>query len=466
MDEKLTKPSIREIVSDFAEEVKRRKRKTARPSLEVIFFRNEHINKEEREVFEVPVEILRFRKDNGRISSDVLSYEKEHGPLIENSKDAQNVIRTFLFDKDPEKTKELINSIKHSGQRDAAIITADGFLINGNRRKMALEELWEETKIESFQWMKVVILPGLDDEGGPPTLKEIEQIENRYQYQSEGKSEYYNFDRALSMRRKVELGMTLEEQLKDDPNYAHLSNKEFKKKVQEYQNEFIEPLNCIDRYLEQLGRSKIYTSISTGISDREGRWQAFRDYYNHVKKKIDDEYQRMKIGIGDDETGDVEEIAFKIIRKREFKDMGKVHKIMRDLPKLLNNNEAKKELFKLLKIDFDLPEEDCFDENGREYDERKKDHIWNTKYSTLLHKHVKDAQKIVQRDIECETPITLLEAALKKLEHENMIPENVNVIDIPKAMKLTKRIKDSANSLESDFYHLQKDKKHTVARHN
>ncbi|GAG80751.1 unnamed protein product, partial [marine sediment metagenome] len=74
---------------------------------------------------------------------------------------------------------------------------------NGNRRKLALDEL---SKVDDkFNWMKVVVLPGKEDPGGPPTMLEIEQIENRYQLQSEGKAEYYKFDRALSIRRKIRL---------------------------------------------------------------------------------------------------------------------------------------------------------------------------------------------------------------------------------------------------------------------
>ena len=58
-----------------------------------------------------------------------------------------------------------------------------------------LSELREEFPADDkFQTMKVVVLPGKTDEGGPPTLKEIEQIENRYQLQTEGKAEYYGFD--------------------------------------------------------------------------------------------------------------------------------------------------------------------------------------------------------------------------------------------------------------------------------
>ena len=289
----ITKPAIREIIEDFAKEIKQRRREGAKPLTEVIYFRNEHQKNIERKVWEVPTELLRFRKDNGRIASDVLSYEKDRGPLLEKSEEAQTKLRKFLENKDPEKTNELTNSILHSGQREPAIVTADGFLINGNRRKVALERLYEENKDERFKWMKVVILPSIEDEGGPPTLKEIEQIENRYQLQSEGKAEYYKFDRALSIRRKINLGMTLEEQLRDDPNYTKLAPKEFQKVIQQYEEEYLEPLNCIDRYLDQLGRSGLYYTVSTGISDREGRWQAFLDYYKHLRKKLDDDRKRI-----------------------------------------------------------------------------------------------------------------------------------------------------------------------------
>lgn len=59
-----------------------------------------------------------------------------------------------MLDKnDPEKNVELERSISHEGQREPAIITCEGFLINGNRRKMTLKKI-------KLKFMKVVILPG------------------------------------------------------------------------------------------------------------------------------------------------------------------------------------------------------------------------------------------------------------------------------------------------------------------
>ncbi|MEC7769809.1 MAG: hypothetical protein VX798_01410 [Bacteroidota bacterium] len=454
---KITKGPVREIIEDFAKEIKSKRTRGATPSVDVIDFRNWVSTGLEQKVYYVPTDLLRFRKDNGRIASDVLSYEKNNGPLSETDAEDQKILRDFLEKKDPEKTEELMNSIEQGTQRNAAIITADGFLINGNRRKMAIEKLWEKTQKKDFQYMKVIILPDSDDKdyGGPPTIKEIEQIENRYQLQSEGKSEYYNFDRALSMRRKIEIGMTLEEQLRDDPRYINKSKKEFNAVLRKFKADFLEPLECIDDYLELLGRSGLYHTISTGVTDREGRWQAFLDFSKHVRKKLRNEAHLIKMGLEEDEIGDVEEIAFKIIRKREFPGM-KVHKIMRDLPKWLENNEAKEELFKLLDIDLTLSNEESKDEKGQEYDERKKDQIWNSKNQNEIIHHVKEAHSKVERMKELETPLTLLEAALKKLQHKDMKTASVAPKDMTRAMKLAQDVKMAADALESEFYHHKK----------
>jgi hypothetical protein len=317
---KITVDAKREIVDDFAQEIINRRKSPKKPDKGVINFRNEQKDGYQRDIWEVPVKLLRFRKDNGRIASDVLSFERIHGVLKEDTDEAQKKIAEFLAKKDPEKTEDLYQSIKHTGQEQPAIITVDGFLINGNRRKLVLDKLDTDLKNgDTFKFMRVIILPGkLDyDQGGPPTLKEIEQIENRYQLQKDGKAEYYKFDRALSIRMKIEKGMSLEEQLHDDPTFAGLETKEFQKAVKEYENEYLKPLECIDRYLENIDRPRLYDTISTGQSDREGRWQAFLDY-SRFYEQMKDERKCNALGIKSTDVGKIEDIAFKIIRKREI----------------------------------------------------------------------------------------------------------------------------------------------------
>lgn len=447
--EPITISKFREIIDDFAKEINRRRTKVSPPKT-MIYFRNEHIKGIERDVWEVPIELLRYRVDNGRISTDVESYRKMHGPLLERDENTQKILASFLERKDPDLTEILIKSIKHTGQKDPAIITCDGFLINGNRRKLALEKLKLPT-------MRVVILPGPDDEGGQPTLLEIEQIENRYQLQKEGKAEYYKFDRALSIRRKEKIGMTLEMQLRDDPQFANLPEPDFQKMMQEYQEEYLETLKCIDMYLNKIGREGLYDNISTGMADREGRWYAFYDYYKHVESKLHEENKRIKyLGIEEDEVSIVRDVAWKVIRQREFPKLKKVHQIMRDFPKILRRKEAKEALFELKDLSMDIPDKYKYDEKGEELDFAIIDKKWIADNSPTIIRQVKKAINLHEFEKGQETPIKLLLGAYDKLVHPDMVPQNSKIEEYKNACILSEQIRNRADVLRSEFANLDK----------
>lgn len=61
----------REIIDDFAREISRRKTPGPKPGKSVINFRNERRDGIERDVYWVPVGLLLYRKDNGRIHADL-----------------------------------------------------------------------------------------------------------------------------------------------------------------------------------------------------------------------------------------------------------------------------------------------------------------------------------------------------------------------------------------------------------
>jgi hypothetical protein len=455
---KLTANARREIIKDFAKAIRERRERGPQPSQDLIDFRNDRKAQKPRDVWFVPLELLRYRKENGRIASDILSYEKSQGRLDDTSVDGQEIIRKFLEEKDVTKTEELKKAIEHDQQREAAIITCDGFLINGNRRKMVLEMINREAGSPKFPTMKVVILPGEGEEGGPPTLVEIEEIENRYQLQSEGKAEYYAFDKALSMQRKMNCGMTLEQQLQDDPQYSHLNPKDFKRAVETVWNEYIGPLKCIDRYLEWLNRDGLYRTVSSGLGDPEGRWQAFLDYYQSFYKKSQDPKLLLQMNLREDEVSKVEHAAFRVIRKRELGKIGKVHKIMRELPNLLKKNEAKREFLKIHQIKSDLPNDKRFDADGREHDERTIDKLWGEANQQDIFHHLNSALMLEESKSELEKPLDLLQAALDKLQHKKMNPRAVDAFQYEDAMKLTREIQREANELEHEFFDLKKER--------
>lgn len=447
----------RPIIREFADDVHATRIEI--PNQKPIPFRDDKVKSKVRKAFKVPIDHLRFRKDNGRIASDVFTYESSKGPLNEATDYGQSLLKRFLEQKDPEPTEELVNSLFKDGQDEMAVITIDGFLINGNRRKMAFEKLLRKYPgDERFKYLEVVILPGHSSEEPSPTFLDIEQLENRYQYQRTGKAEYYNFDKALSIKRKIELGMTLEEQLFDDPNFHNLTGNSLRKKITEFDDKYLKPLQCIDKYLAYLKRPGHYNTISEGRTDSEGRWQAFLDYYNNVYKKLQNDRLRTKMGIDEDEIGKIENIAFKIIRKREFGDgvKQKLHQIMRDIPRLISNENSKKELFKLINIDFDLPLSETTDEEGNSIDEKTKDIIWSNKNATEVIWHVKKAYDILEQKKESDTPIELLRSAYDKLTHGNMDVKVIKKDRIEEAMKLTRSIQARANELEHLLYENKK----------
>lgn len=457
-----SKEKPREIILDAAKaifEAQTGGEKGPKPEKHVIEFRNEHRRGVQRDVVLIPTELLKFRKDNGRISSDVYDYEKNKGIIGESTDKGQAILSEFLSSKDQVKTKELKNSIKHGEQKDPAIITCDGYLINGNRRKLVLDQLYIETKDSKYQEMKVVILPGYKDEdkgGGPPTLKEIEQIENRYQLHSDGKAEYSSFDRALSIRRKILCGIDLEEQLRDDPNFVYLTEKDFKKVLTECKDKYLLPLDCIDRYLARLEREKCYGTVGVSKDDKEGRWQAFLDYHSNVNKKLMNEKERIKLGITESEIGEIEDVAFKLIRKRTFPNLPKVHEIMREFPKYIKNKDAKKELLKLSRIEIDISEEKKKDTDGNPYSLKEIDIIWNQEHQENIINQVKKAKALVDRGKTIEKPLDLLEESLAKLNHEKMDTKTIILSEHDKAMALLQEIQKRASALETEIYHLKK----------
>lgn len=458
---RITTSATREIIDDFAKEIRHRRMQTAKPSKAVINFRTDVRDGVERDIWRVPVELLRYRKDNGRIASDVADHERNVGPIDEQSEEGQAQIAQFLQEKDTEQTGILRRSIMHAGQMEPAIITCDGFLINGNRRKLVMDRLRKEhPDNDSFGHMKVVILPGRNDEGGPPTLLEIERIENRYQLQSDGKAEYYGFDRALSIKRKIEIGLTLEDQLRDDPRFAEATQVELQKAVRECEKSYLEPLACVDRYLKQFKREGQYRTISAGMSDKAGRWQAFLDYSNYAYSKLSNDKRRIELGVEEAEVGSIEEAAFDIIRLRTVPEMPKIHMVMRELPKYCSTRDGKREVMKIAEdVEPVLPRSQCLDEHSNELKPEEVDAKWAAANKETITWRLKKARDVYQSRREKETPLDLLEAAYQKLSSETMDMRQVELAQLPRARQLTSDIRGRLDEIEKDIYQIEKELK-------
>lgn len=431
------------------------KRQASPPLTDVIDFRNELRERYERNVQEVPIKYLKFRKNNGRIIADVESYELEHKrKLNEESDETQKILKGFLSNNDKERNEELKRLLTMKGQQRPAIATCDGFLINGNRRKMALEELHEESDQDpQFEHMRVILLPE-----GVSEL-EIQQIENRYQLQNEGKSEYQGLNRAIKYMRNIQNGFSLEAQLKDDPNYHKLSPEKFKRVVKDFEKGFINPLICIDRYLLTMGRERMYNTITESMNDREGRWQAFIDYSNFYNGTITNPSKLAQLQLKENEVGKLETAIFKLIRKRNLNSrnapspVGKLHEFIRRLPKYLTNAEATQHILNIADIEDDIPEEAKFDKNGKAHTEREIDIKWGIMHEQEVLGNLAQAQRHLNNQTAHDKPLEILEDALKKLNHNNLKIENMGAEYYEKGMELAQTIGEKSKEIYKAIDH-------------
>jgi len=445
----ITTPKKRDIVEDFAGEIRERKNKGSKPEKSVINFRNERADQFKRHIYQVPVELIRYRKDNGRIASDVLGHERKYGPLIEKDTTTQEILESFLRAKDPEKTEELMKTIVHGGQNEPAIITCDGFLINGNRRKMAFEGLRKKFPgVAAYDYMKVVILPGHGEDGGEPTLIEIEQLENRYQLYRDGKAEYYGFDQALAFRRKIDMGYSVEAQLLDDPRYAGLKGTDIKKEIRKIEDEYLNPLGCVDAYLVHFEEDGRYDRISSGRGDREGRWEAFKEFSKTYHSKLTDEGWKNKHGVTDNEATDIIIAGFNIIRLRDIKNSKKLSLFLRDFHKQVDNKDSRKIYIRQGK-DVDTPKSE--DETTANHENN-----WIKKNAAAIIYSVKKASEEHEIIVGVETPLKRLQDALKKLNHDELDVSSMSASDYDTARKFAAEIQKRAKEIESEIYQAKK----------
>lgn len=457
----ITASQTRRIIEDFKNDILTVKELDEPPRREVIDYKDDLTRDNKRDVHLVPLEYLRYRYDNSRLNAETETFQQLNRRLNENDADDQKLIGDWLVESDTDAMERLMNDMRINRQREVAIITCDGFLINGNRRKKAFELLSNENDADQrFRRMKVVILPSSNPvefgEGGAPTYEDIQRIEYAYQVQESGRSEYTGINRALQYRKNINLGFSLETQLRKDPQYSNLTNsRKFTAVVNKIKKEYLNPLDEVDKYLEYFDRAGLYTNISKTGDASQGRWQAFIDWSNTFNTHLSSESSLLEMGLNRGGVGNIKEIAYKIIRQRELKEAGKVHQFMRDIPKFLKRNEIKSELNKITedRVPRRLPTEKRVDEEGKSHDIRTLDNIWSGEYGNQIINITKKCRQWLDFGVTIERPKQLLEEALKKLNHEAMDPESVATKDNDECLRLCDEINDRVSELHTDFDH-------------
>lgn len=142
-------------------------------------------------VWRIPLDYLIYNKYNGRIGSDVLSYERQNGDLNAELDTDRAIIEKFLYESKVDRNRTTMDSLLKNGQQRYGIVTSDGIIVDGNRRAMLLNRLFHQhdemglsyTQVEHCRYFLAIILPDDAEE------KDIQQLETIYQM---GEDDTYN----------------------------------------------------------------------------------------------------------------------------------------------------------------------------------------------------------------------------------------------------------------------------------
>lgn len=381
-----------------------------------------------QDVYRIPLDFLVYNKYNGRIAMEVLSYEKENGPLNPEQEDDIKIIENFLYESKRDRNESTMKDLKQSGQLRYGIITADGIVVDGNRRAMLLNRLYHENKgsreVEHCKYFLAIVLPD------NATEKDIQQLETVYQLGEDEKVEYNAIAKYLKCKRLKELGFT-EIQIAD-----------FMAQKPSVIKEMINILELMEDFLKEYGYEGIYTRLD-GTEGQFVDLYKYLDSYEKEKKNVSNSWNYSKSDISDLKT-----VCFDYIRARyegkEFRDIagtGKNGSIFFDetlwksfLKQHQDNTSLKEPTIQELREKF--PEMDI------SILLKRRDEEWSKKVNGILKGNLRHHQRNLDDKREKDEPCLLLERALNTLRLIDS--EQEKFLSDPRTPELVKEIGDIA----------------------
>ncbi len=245
--------------------------------------------------YEIPLEYLVYNPYNGRIGSVVKSYERQNHTLDPEDADDKALIEKFLWESKPDANKKTKERLLREHQQKHGIVTADGIIIDGNRRASLLNNIMADSSIPynekgHCKYFIAIILPEDADK------KEILALETTYQMGEDAKVDYNPIEKYLKCKDLKDEGFT-------DDDIASMMDV----KVGEIRT-MLSALRLMDDYLDEYGYSGMYTQL---------------DKNEDSFLKLDSALKKYKAGVPsmwaydpDADVSDLKLIAFDYIRAR------------------------------------------------------------------------------------------------------------------------------------------------------
>ena len=158
------------------------------------------------QVYNIPLDKLRYNSKNGRIFMEVNSLKTTNGidlkSMEQNDVEEFNKeFETLIWDSEPEKNQDTLENIEKYGQLEIGVVLSDGVVIDGNRRFTCLRKLHEKHPDDiRFKYFKAAILFTEDDS---ISQKAIKKYEFQVQFGRDRAVDYKAVNFAMSIYQEV-----------------------------------------------------------------------------------------------------------------------------------------------------------------------------------------------------------------------------------------------------------------------
>ena len=208
-----------------------------------------------------------------------------------------------------------MKSLQQNRQQRYGIVTADGTIVDGNRRAMLLNRLFHKhaelgytyADVEHCRYFLAIILPDDAEE------KDIQQLETIYQMGEDDKLDYNPIEKYLKCKELKRLGFTEE-------NIA-----EFMVEKPSQIRKWLSILKLMEEYLQEYD----YDGIYTRLEKTEGPFVDLDGYIDSYEKRGAN-VRNVDWNYTDSDISDLKRVCFDYIRARyegkEFRDIAKTGK--------------------------------------------------------------------------------------------------------------------------------------------
>lgn len=205
--------------------------------------------------YEIPMDLIIYNVENGRIASLVKSYEREHSSLNPEKEEDAKQIAQFLYDSNDIANKKTKRNIVANGQLETGIITCDGVLVDGNRRVTLMRQIISDSSFSTSERarcekFRAIVLPEDADK------KEILRLETTFQMGADEKVGYNAIEKYLHAQDLSDQGFSTS----DISEFMNLDGATEVTKL-------LEIKQLIDEYLEYFGLDGLYTRLPKGFED-------------------------------------------------------------------------------------------------------------------------------------------------------------------------------------------------------